>query len=271
MPTIYIELHSGFGNQIFQYALALTLETDFGFKTYILPSRGNTHSTTNYQSLFTQVDHANDEAVPKNATVLNKKSSAFAWWDLKSMAFFNSVRLSGYYQNYRLFKSVVPKLAKELSVTFNQIYGIPTWNPVTTAFIHVRRDDYLLSHAKMYNLQMDYYNEAIDHIQCINPGIRWIIVSDDIPWCKAQTWKTIESPVFFESSDELKTFWCMLNCKAAAVIANSTFSYWGAMLSAHQSKSPVVYPRAWHLEENPELFPTDWVPMGSKEKSFKIR
>jgi hypothetical protein len=62
----------------------------------------------------------------------------------------------------------------------------------------------------------------------------------------------------------------MLNCKAAAIIANSTFGYWAALLSAHQVKSPVVCPRPWHLYENIELFPDEWILMGSKEKSLKI-
>jgi len=280
MPSIYIELHSGLGNQIFQYAIAVALWTNFRFKTYILPSRGNTHSKMNYQNIFTLVGHvtdntypknATDEAIPKNAIVINKKSSAFAWWDMKTMEAFHTVRLSGYYQNYDLFKSAIPRIAMELPPVFDKIYGIPTWNPVSAGFIHVRRADYLLSHAKMYNLQMDYYNEAIDKIQCINPGLRWIIVSDDIAWCKAQIWKTIGPPTFFETPDELKAFWCLLNCKAGAVIANSTFSYWAALISASQFKSPVVYPRAWHLEEDPQLFPAEWIPVGSKENSLKIR
>jgi hypothetical protein len=270
MPSIYIELHSGLGNHIFQYALAIALRDNLGFKTYILPSRGNTHSKTNYQNLFTLVAHAVDETVPKNAVTINKKLEAFALWDLKSLEVFRNVRLSGYYQNYQLFKSAVPSIAKELPPIFDKMYGVPTWNPMSTGFIHVRRGDYMLPHTKMYNLQMEYYNNAIDHIQCMNPGLRWIIVSDDIPWCKAQTWKTIYEPTFFDSSDELKVFWCILNCKAGAVIANSTFSYWAALLSAHQVKSPVVCPRAWHLHEDIDLYPDDWILMGSKEKSLKI-
>jgi hypothetical protein len=270
MSSVYVELHSGFGNQIFQYALALALKEQ-GFNSHILPSRGNTHSQKNYQTLFRLIPHSTDREVPSNAVSVNKKSGAFDWWDLKELAAFNTVKLSGYYQNYRLFKGVIPKLAAELCNTFQTMYGSTTWNPESTAFVHVRRDDYLLPHAKMYNLQMNYYDEAIDRIQCINPGIKFVVVSDDMAWCKAQKWPTIYPVEFFDSSDELKTFWCFLNCKAAAIIANSTFSYWGALLSAHQIGSPIVYPKAWHLEVTPELFPDTWMGVGSKENSLKIR
>lgn len=259
MTSVYIELHSGFGNQIFQYALAMSLGAEHGFKTYILPSQGNVHSKRNYQDLFRLVAHATNADVPANAIVVNRKKTAFEWWDVKTLATFHSVRLSGYHQNYRLFKSVVPRLSAELCTKFDKIYGATTWNPVSTGFIHVRRGDYFLSHIKMYNLQMDYYNEAIDRVQCINPGIKWVVVSDDMAWCKAQTWPTIYPVEFFESADELKVFWCMLNCRAAAVIANSTYSYWGALLSAHQIGSPIVYPKAWHTECSPELFPDSWI------------
>ena len=270
MSTVYVELHSGFGNQIFQYALALSLQDDYNFNSYILPSIGNTHSKQNYQKLFTLVKHSTDNNITTNVTI-NKKSSAFDLWDVTILSKYSSVRLCGYYQHYDLFKTVVPKLAMQISNTFNNIYGTPTWNPVSTGFIHVRRDDYLLQHAKMFNLQMDYYDEAMDKIQCVNPGIRWVILSDDIKWCKSQHWKTTSEQVtFFESSDELMAFWCMLNCKAAAIIANSTFSYWGALLSAHQVNSTVIYPNAWALETTPTLFPETWVGVGSREKSLKI-
>jgi hypothetical protein len=267
---VYVELHSGFGNQIFQYALALSLQDEYNFDSYILPSRGNTHSKQNYQELFTLVKHSTDNNVPRNAINVNKKDSAFDSWDVTTLRKYESVKLCGYYQNYKLFKNVVPKIAIELSKNFEKLYGTPTWNPVSTGFIHVRRDDYFLAFAKMYNLQMDYYNEAIDRIQTMNPGIRWIIVSDEIEWCKKQEWKTTEPVSFFESKDELKAFWCMLNCRAAAITANSTFSYWAALLASNISKFTVIYPNAWHLETTPDIFPEDWVGVGSREKSLKI-
>jgi hypothetical protein len=268
MTAVYIELHSGFGNQIFQYALALALKTDFGFKTYLLPSRGNTHSNKNYQDLFRLVSHS-AEAPPK-AIHISKKTEAFKWWDVKTLEAFSLVKLSGYYQNYQLYRAVVPQLSVELCATFQKMYGSTTWNPESTGFIHVRRGDYLLHFIKQYNLQMNYYNEAIDTIQCRNPGIKFIVVSDDIEWCKAQSWPTIYDVEFFDSADELKVFWCMLNCKAAAITANSTFSYWGAMLGAHQTRSPIIYPNAWHLEETLDIFPEHWIGIGSKETSLKI-
>jgi len=265
MSTVYIELHSGFGNQIFQYALAVALKTDFGFKTYLLPSRGNTHSNKNYQELFRLVAHS---AEAHGAVVISKKTEAFKWWDVKTLEAFPVVRLSGYHQNYQLFRTAIPQIGRELYATLQRMYGSTTWNPESTGFIHVRRGDYLLPHIKMFNLQMDYYNEAIDYIQCRNPGIKFVVFSDDMEWCKAQSWPTIYPVEFFDSADELKVFWSLLNCRAAAIIANSSFSYWGAMLGAHTVGSSVIYPVAWHLEESVDLFPESW--LGLKGERLKI-
>jgi len=270
MTTVYVELGSGFGNQIFQYALALTAQTDFGFKTYILPSKGNTHSQKNYQNLFRLVPHSTESEIPFIVAIVNKKKEAFQWWDIKTLGFFRTVKLSGYYQNYQLYRTVVPKLVTELCDTFQTMYGSPTWNANEYAFIHVRRTDYFFKHIKMYNLQMNYYNEAIQALEAQSPHIKFIVLSDDDAWCKAQKWPTTHPVEFFESDDELKAFWCFLNCKAGAIIANSTFSYWGALLSAHQHNSPIIYPNAWHIEEEVDIFPERWLGIGSKGTSLKL-
>lgn len=264
--TVYVELGAGFGNQIFQYAMALVLNSQYGYKTFILPSRGNTHSQKNYQTMFNLVAHATEQDIPPQAILCNKTQQPYLWWDPIYFQEFQTVKLSGYYQNYQLFRSVIPQITAELRETFNTLYGIPEYNPLTTGFIHVRRADYLLPHAKMYNLQVNYYNEAIQYIEERCPGIDWIVISDDLAWCKKQKWSTKVVPNFYDCDDELKVFWTMLNCRAGAIIANSTFSYWAAMAG---SMGPVVYPKAWDIFHAPDLFPEDWVCIGSRKTSYK--
>ena len=269
MTIIYVELHSGFGNQLFQYAFALFLQ-QYGFTVYILPSRGNQHSFVNYQKLFTLMNHATYEMIPQDVTIINKKSTAFDFWDVLELSQFKAVRLSGYHQNYRLFGDANSRsISQEMNKTFKSLYGSPSWNPQTTGFIHIRRTNYMLPHIKMYNLTMDYYNDAIKYIESKKPVESWLVITDDIEWCKLQTWP--ENARVYEETEEQKCFWALTQCQGAAIIANSTFSYWGAMAGAHLNLSPVVYPNAWHLLcPEPDLFPTTWIGLGSKEKSLKI-
>ena len=46
--------------------------------------------------------------------------------------------------------------------------------------------------------------------------------------------------------------WCKAN-----IIANSSFSYWGAKLNVHQHQI-VVYPKKWNQIQTPDLFPNEW-------------
>jgi hypothetical protein len=57
---------------------------------------------------------------------------------------------------------------------------------------------------------------------------KWILLSDDIPWCRQQTWLTSgeSSVTFIEEPCELRALGIMASCKKGAIIANSTFSWW---------------------------------------------
>ena len=61
---------------------------------------------------------------------------------------------------------------------------------------------------------------------------------------------------FYENENELETLAEMGRCGGGAIIANSTFSWWGAMLS----KSKVVYyPSRWIGCPVYDLFPKEWI------------
>ena len=72
------------------------------------------------------------------------------------------------------------------------------------------------------------------------------------------------APPFFKGvevvgpSDELLTLAAMSLCEGGAVIANSTFSWWGAMLGAEKAGAPVFYPGRWYKDVQPALFPASW-------------
>ena len=56
--------------------------------------------------------------------------------------------------------------------------------------------------------------------------------------------------------NELHTLYCMIKCKGGAVISNSTFSWWGAILGENNK---VVYPKNWYGDAKPTLFPEGWI------------
>ena len=62
-----------------------------------------------------------------------------------------------------------------------------------------------------------------------------------------------------DEKDELAGLMLMSLCEGGAVISNSTFSWWGAMLGCGATGVPVAYPAKWIGKENPDLFPPSWI------------
>ena len=93
--------------------------------------------------------------------------------------------------------------------------------------LHVRRGDYLTT-KEMNVLTVDYYKTAITHF---SPETLFVIFSDDIKWCK-QHLDFISNKVFIEENNDILELTLMSYFKNN-IIANSTFSWWGAWLGEH--------------------------------------
>ena len=119
-------------------------------------------------------------------------------------------------------------------------------------FIHIRHGDYTsLSH--IHHIQdLSYYSNALD----ASPDLNWYIFSDDMDWVKKQTLFKDLDPVFVDESDPIMSLALMCEIHDGAIIANSTFSWWGAYLS---SSSSVIYPLRWFSNTTPDLFPEQWM------------
>ena len=118
--------------------------------------------------------------------------------------------------------------------------------------IHVRRDAYdnLLS--------KNYYINAIDQIKKHVSNPIFYIFSDSLDWCK-EIFKNynvifIESP---KAADDLQEFFLMLNCNHY-IIANSTFSWWAAILGDYGGKV-VVAPFKNQLGVKESFYPKGWI------------
>ncbi len=125
--------------------------------------------------------------------------------------------------------------------------------------VHIRRGDYA-SIQKIADehgtLPLSYYKTACDKILEKFPDARFFVSSDDIDWSKENFPQSY--PATFVSSQEIsdcEELLLMSLCKHN-IIANSTFSWWGAWLNQHSDKI-VITPRNWKKnaseEQNPSL------------------
>ena len=150
---------------------------------------------------------------------------------------------------------------KKLQLSNNNNHILQKIELTNSVFIHVRRGDYYSpTYIKKLGgtCPIDYYDKAIDYIKKHVGNIHCFVFSDDICWVKENL--KIPDPVYIDWNTGEKSFWdlyLMSHCKYA-IIANSTFSYWGAVLG--KSKSIVCYPKKWVNPPfvAPDIFPKEW-------------
>ena len=135
-------------------------------------------------------------------------------------------------------------------------------NNCDSVSIHIRRGDY---YSPQYikklggTCPISYYNQAINYIKSKNPKVTFFVFSDDMSWVKKNL--LIPSPIYIDwnnGKDSYIDMFLMSNC-LYAIIANSTFSYWGATLG--RKKEIIVYPAKWVNEPYtaPCIFPNHWI------------
>ena len=228
---VFLKPKGGLGNQLFQLAAALTFKGNL----FIFPTAANKHSGRDYRKLF--------GGYPTNTLIFTEyeyiQQDAFEPFDTIKFPY-NSITLDGYFQNYPSIKSSIPTI--RTLFTQNQAYQ-------DYSFLHVRRGDYLQYSHIHINLPQAYYETAL---ALLNHD-KILVFSDDPMWCAKQPW--LNKYTIVNESDELSALIMMASCKKGAIIANSTFSWWGAILSECNT---VFYPSRWISGANPDLFPQGW-------------
>lgn len=124
--------------------------------------------------------------------------------------------------------------------------------------IHFRRGDYVGS-SFFVNLSLEYYRESIDIIKSSFPDVKfkYLVFSNGIDWVK-ENFK-IENCIYVEGLDRFKDM-CLMSLCDHNIIANSTFSWWGAYLNKNLNKKvicPYDYASRDHMI-NGKYFPLEW-------------
>jgi hypothetical protein len=175
--------------------------------------------------------------------------------------------LVGYWQSEKYFQNVSQQIRKDFS------FALPIENEnleiakqierTNSVSLHVRRGDYTNSkNTATYNIcSLDYYNEAIKYIteRTIDPYL--YVFSDDINWVKTNL--KIDLPCeFVDHNKGVNSFNDMrlMSFCDHNIIANSSFSWWGAWLNSNKNKI-VVAPSLWFANGTNEkdLTPQSWV------------
>jgi Glycosyl transferase family 11 len=175
--------------------------------------------------------------------------------------------LAGYWQAHRIADDIGDTLRIDLQLkqtargknltVLEQI--AQSENPVS---LHVRRGDYTLAIEGNIALPLEYYSRAITMMQERLHNPTFFVFSDDIEFTKANLPRDLRV-VFVDHNDSASShedLRLMSSCHHH-IIANSTFSWWGAWLNGRPDKI-VMAPKYWHLKHDsyyPDLLPSDWI------------
>lgn len=170
---VIVDLIGGLGNQIFIYAGGLTISKKFGLPLFILPAGAgadtiNIHSKTDYRYLFNKANaiELNDERLTFAKKFTFKNGSLYALYDLNELPVEEPAYIHidyHYYQNYKIVKDVIPEIrdyiVPQLKKSYGTIINIAT---ESSAFVHVRRGDYVVSGGGYRLLDIEYYRKGLD-------------------------------------------------------------------------------------------------------------
>ena len=156
---------------------------------------------------------------------------------------------SGYFGNQKYFSEIEDIIRQEFTLkeSFNSdnekfLSLIKDSNSIS---IHIRRGDYI-NNNYFAELHLDYYREAINYMESCYPDSTYFIFSDDMTWVKENLKLDVETIIvdINDSETDYMELMLMAACQHN-IIANSTFSWWGAWLN-NNPKKIVIAPKIWY-------------------------
>jgi hypothetical protein len=293
---IFIYIQGGIGNQMFQFALASILADKYKCKLYLDTSYYQSNSNKNniFIRTFELNIFNNNYNIAKKQQIyflksnvlINKIKNIFGYRILNryketSIKFSNKIfnyklplYIEGYFQSYKylhynealineLYQFNTNLLTKEYKDILN------SYKFLTTISVHIRRGDYVL--IKDINnihgfIGLDYYEKAIKYfIDSLQFNYQFIFFSDDIEWVK-NNFSSINNNMTFVDFNDDKNSWmdmCLMTKCDHNIIANSSFSWWGAWLNKNPSKI-VISPLKWYNNDEKnhdsiDLIPKSWI------------
>jgi hypothetical protein len=174
-----------------------------------------------------------------------------------------NIVLKGYWQSYRYFDFCRERILEAFKIPY-------IFEPNLVA-LHVRRGDYLRYHQINPLATREYYEKAVREMW-LRGYKKFLIFSDDLPWCKTEfqdpVYKDCEF-LFNTGQDVLGDLSLMSGC-AHTIISNSTFSWWGAWLNQNPDKTVICPhednyygPANKHLDVS-TLYPPEWIRIAYK-------
>ena len=234
-------------NQMFQYASLKGIAKNRGYE-FCIPSAqvfGQNdplvrQDKLNIYDVFENIKNNNIE-IKKNP-VFQERMHNFD--DELFRACPDNVDLFGYFQSPKYFNHIKDeikndfKFSDEVESICDEMYESINGKEILS--LHIRRTDYIVNNN--HPLQpMSYYENAL---KLFDKNVQILVFSDDPAWCQEQELFADDSIMISEGNDADVDMCLMSKCNYH-IIANSSFSWWGAWLG---NSKKVVAPSNWFAD-----------------------
>ena len=289
-----IRMSGGIGNQMFQYALYLKLvslgkEVKFDDVTeyeldnarpIMLSVFGIDYPKASREELVELTDASMDFLSRVRRKIFGRKSGEYheasADYD-ETVLEKERAYLCGCFQSERYFKDIEHEVRE--AYRFRNVVvpeeirgGIETYErqirESLSVSIHIRRGDYLDAADVYGGICTDaYYNQAIRYMIKKYEKPSFFVFTNDTfwaeKWCEVRERETGKRFTVIKGTDEETGYidlMLMSRCKAH-IIANSSFSWWGAWLNQNKGKI-VIAPKKWiNVCDYEDIYPLEWIRM----------
>lgn len=281
-----VNIMGGLGNQMFQYAYAVTLREQNpqeeilidthhykyngykihqGFEIYkVFPNADIPEATArqvmkvNYYIPNFWLSRVVHKLFPKRKTEYHQDMHYRYYPEAATLP--GNTYYDGYWQSYKYFEPFKQAVLKAYQHREPNDYNremIAKFDSCNSIGMHVRRGDYQTSPQFAGICTLEYYQKAVKKMLEMVKNPKFFIFSDDIKWCQENIAPLIgdHEIEFVNGNRGENSYWDMLlmsHCKNL-VIANSSFSWWGAFLNINGGV--IISPEKWvnrdEIQETP--------------------
>ena len=247
------------GNQMFQYASLKGIARNRKYE-YCFPPLGGAAEWNNVEQYYQEIregkaghillqpftmesnSQLNLQYIDKSRPVVQEKTFAF------DEEIFNTcpdwVDIRGFFQTEKYFKHIRDEIKKDftfrdeiINPCKEMVSGID--DPIS---LHIRRTDYI-TNSNHSTLELDYYESALSNF---DSDATILVFSDDPDWCNQQELFSDDRFMIAEGNSGYVDM-CLMSLCSGHIIANSSFSWWGAWLS---DSKQVIAPSQWFTGSN---------------------
>lgn len=286
-----VKIIGGLGNQMFQFALYKALQQRFtdervlidlhcfrgykkhrGFEIPLL--FGTRYETATWQQVARiaypypnfQAWRIGSRVLPLRKSMLKEKAD-YAF-EPTALTRTDSVYYDGYWQHEDYFSDIRPAILDTFAFKpFTDPRNIGAQRRIGAAAnscaIHIRRGDYVSDKLFAGICNLDYYEAAISRMRQLASPDLFCIFSDDAAWCRSHLSRILgDTPALYadwnSGADSFRDMQLMSLCHHQ-IIANSSFSWWGAWLNQYGAKTVIGPQKWWNLPDTHSPMTNSWI------------